>query len=81
MYLKRKEIATLVICGVATDYCVKYSVLDALKLNFKALVVTDACRGVNVKFRGFRKALQEMQAAGALLISCDELVKMMGKRV
>ncbi len=70
-YLKSRGVKTLYIVGLATDYCVKYSVLDALSLGFQVLVVTDACRGVNVKKGDDKAALEEMKAAGAKLISSE----------
>lgn len=71
-YLKDKGITEIYIAGLATDFCVKYSVLDALKLNFKVFVVIDACRGVNLHPDDERRALDEMQQAGAhLLTSVD----------
>lgn len=38
--------------GTATDYCVKFTVLDALQLGYKVNVITDGCRGVNIQPRG-----------------------------
>jgi nicotinamidase/pyrazinamidase len=55
----------LSIGGLATDYCVKASVLDALKNGFKVRLLTDAIRGVNVHAGDAQKALGEMVAAGA----------------
>lgn len=69
LWLRDNGITHLTVAGVATDFCVKYSVLDALKLGFAVDVVTRACRGVNVRPGDADRALKEMLDAGANLIS------------
>ncbi|MGQ0762485.1 MAG: nicotinamidase [Acidobacteriota bacterium] len=54
--------------GLATDYCVKETVLGALKEGFKVKALADAMRPVNVSPDDGRKALEEMSAAGAEII-------------
>lgn len=56
------------IMGIATDYCVKFTVLDALRLGYRVDVLTDGCRGVNLAPEDSQKALAEMQSAGAKLV-------------
>jgi nicotinamidase/pyrazinamidase len=53
--------------GLATDYCVRATVMDALRLGFGVTVLTDAIRGVDVTPGDGARALAEMQAAGAVL--------------
>ena len=53
--------------GLATDYCVKFTVLDALQEGFQVHVLTRACRGVDLTPGDSEKALAEMAAAGAVL--------------
>ena len=48
-YLQEQGVKEVYIQGLALDYCVKYSVLDALQLGFKTHVVIDGCRGVNLE--------------------------------
>lgn len=67
-YLKSLDIRTLYIMGLATDYCVKYTVLDALKSGFKVYLVTDGCRGVELQEGDTNKATEEMRSAGANII-------------
>ena len=55
------------VAGLATDYCVKQSVLDALRLGFEVTVLEDAVAAVDVLPGDARRALQEMVAAGAKL--------------
>lgn len=72
-YLKAHQVHSVYIAGVATDYCVKYSALDALKLGFRTYVIVDACRGVDIQPEDSSKALKEMEQAGALLITSEEM--------
>jgi len=72
-YLRSRGVTDVTICGLATDYCVKYSVLDALRLGFKATVVEDACRGVNLEPHDSENALAEMRAAGARIVDSDRV--------
>lgn len=72
-YFKEKGIKDVFIAGVATDYCVKYSVLDALQLNFRPYIILEACRGVNLNPQDSKEALQAMQRAGATIISVKDL--------
>ena len=64
---------TLFITGLATDYCVKQTALDACKLGYNVLVLEDAIRGVNLKPDDSANALQDMLAAGALKTNAHEL--------
>lgn len=74
-YLKEKRINELYFTGVATDFCVKYSVLDALSLGIKVYLVTDATKGVNLEPDGVQKALDKMQENGAQLITSKEILQ------
>lgn len=67
-WLKSRGIRSLTIMGLATDYCVKYSVLDALELGYQVEVVTEGCRGVNLSPQDSESALAEMAARGALIV-------------
>lgn len=72
--LKANNITTLYIMGLATDYCVKFTVLDALSLGYKVFIIYDGCKGVNISKDDSNKAFQEMIDKGAIIISSDELV-------
>jgi nicotinamidase/pyrazinamidase len=72
-YLREKGIKDIFIAGIATDYCVKYSTLDALQLGFHPYVIVDACRGVNLDPRDSEKALAVMRKGGAVLLSFKDL--------
>lgn len=77
-YLKGKKAKDIYILGLATDYCVKFTVLDAVSLGFNTYVVEDASRGVNLVPGDVEKALGEMKAAGARVIT-SKLVPQHGR--
>ena len=52
---------------LATDYCVKFTVLDALQLGYRVNVITDGCRGVNIQRQDSAQAFMDMAAEGATL--------------
>jgi nicotinamidase/pyrazinamidase len=72
--LRDRGVDRLFVTGLATDYCVKESVLDALREGFDVTVVDDAVRGVDVHPGDSELALQEMEAAGAERASADEVL-------
>lgn len=72
-WLQAQQISHLIIMGIATDYCVKFTVLDALKLGYRVDVLTDGCRGVNLAPEDSQKALQEMKEQGAKLTTIASL--------
>lgn len=72
--LQKHGIDELYVVGIATDYCVKYTVLDGLHLGYKVNVITDACRGVNLKPTDSEEAFQEMKDQGATLISSEQVL-------
>lgn len=72
-FLREKGVDELVVTGLATDYCVKASALDAVKNGFKTFVVKDAVRAVDVNAGDGDKALQEMQSAGVKVVLSNSL--------
>lgn len=66
-WLRHHEINELIIMGLATDYCVKFTVLDALQLGYTVNVITDGCRGVNIHPEDSAHAFMAMSSAGATL--------------
>jgi len=65
--LRAQKVERLVIGGLATDYCVKNTVLDALKEGFEVIAVEEAMRPVEVNPGDGERAIQEMRAADALV--------------
>jgi nicotinamidase/pyrazinamidase len=66
--LRSLAVDTVLLGGLATDYCVLYSALDALRLGFTTAVLIDAVRGVGLPAGSIDAALEKMKDAGALLI-------------
>lgn len=71
-WLREHHIDKLIVMGLATDYCVKFSVLDALTLGYQVTVIEDGCRGVNIAPNDSTVAFNEMAAAGANICTLDE---------
>ncbi len=74
-YLKAQGITDVVITGLATDYCVKFTALDALQLGFRTTIIRDATRGVEVNPGDTEQALREMTEAGAHITDSREILK------
>jgi len=72
-YLKENGVTDVYLAGLATDYCVKYSALDAREFGFNTWVIIDGCRGVNLQEGDSKKAVKEMEAAGVNIILSAEL--------
>ncbi len=72
-YLEGLKVRRVFVCGLATDFCVRFTVLDALQMGFEAVVIRDACRGVDIPEGTAVKAFQEMKQAGATIITSDEI--------
>lgn len=66
-FLKALSINTVVLGGLATDYCVFYSALDAIALGYKTIVVSDAVRAVNIPDGSGEEALKLLGKAGAII--------------
>lgn len=66
-YLRSRGITALTLAGLATDFCVAYSALDATRLGFQVTVQTDACRAIDLD-GSLAKAMAEMRAAGVALV-------------
>jgi len=71
--LRRAEVAHVFIAGLATDYCVRATALDALAAGFRVSVVTDAVRAVDLKPGDGEAALREMEHAGITLVNSEAL--------
>lgn len=72
-YLRERGIDKLFACGLATDFCVKWSVLDGLKEGFKVTVIEDAVKGIDMD-GSVDKAWKEMEDAGAERIGSEQLL-------
>ena len=73
-YIRSRNVTDVYIAGLATDYCVKFTALDARSLGLNVFIVEDACRGVNLNPGDSAAAIDQMQAAGVHAITSDDLV-------
>ena len=72
--LRARGIERLFVCGLATDYCVKATALDARREGFEVVVVVDAIRAVNVNPGDGEKAVEEMRAAGCAFARSSDIL-------
>jgi nicotinamidase/pyrazinamidase len=72
-YLKERSITDIYLLGLALDYCVKYSALDARQLGLNTHVVLDGCRGIELEPGDIDRALDEMKRVGAILLQSSDL--------
>jgi nicotinamidase/pyrazinamidase len=70
-HLRSIGVRHLSVMGLATDYCVKFTVLDALQLDYPTRVLLAGCRGVNLRDGDVERAIDEMRASGADIIEPD----------
>jgi nicotinamidase/pyrazinamidase len=63
-YLRERGVTEVSVCGLATDYCVKFTALDALREGFHVTLLESACRGVNLRPGDVDAAVEEMRSAG-----------------
>lgn len=72
--LKKRDIKRLFIGGLATDYCVKSTVLDALEAGFETAFLADASRGVDVRPGDSERAVEDMLREGAIKIVLRDII-------
>ncbi|RPA67217.1 bifunctional nicotinamidase/pyrazinamidase [Cyclobacteriaceae bacterium YHN15] len=72
-YLKENGITEIFVCGLAADYCVKFTVLDGISEGFKTHLIVDATKAVNLQPEDYEKSLQEMRSAGAILVNSGDI--------
>jgi nicotinamidase/pyrazinamidase len=73
--LRERHVDHLYVAGLATDYCVKHTVLDAVREGFGVTVVADAIRGIDVQPGDSARAIEEMRRAGADVVTSAELLQ------
>ena len=74
-YLTDSGIQKLFVLGLATDYCVRFTVLDALSLGFEVTLFEDACRGVGLQAGDIEGAVAAMRDAGATIASSTDRIR------
>ena len=72
-YLRGRGARDVYVCGLATDYCVKFTALDAAQLGFRTFLVEDACRGVDLSAGDVEKAVADMKRAGVQVAAAADV--------
>ncbi len=73
-WLKAKGVMEVFVCGLATDYCVKFTALDAAQMGFKTHFIEDASRGVNLQPNDVANAIAEMTRAGIAVVRSQQVL-------
>jgi nicotinamidase/pyrazinamidase len=73
-YLRERSLQRIFLCGLAYDYCVGFSALDARRLGFEAVILHDACRAIDLN-GSVRKMESEFAAANVALIDSEDLAR------
>lgn len=72
-YLKSHGVEQVFVCGLALDYCVKFTAFDAQSLGFETYLITDATKAVNLNPEDGVRAIAEMEAAGIRILTSKDL--------
>jgi nicotinamidase/pyrazinamidase len=72
-YLKNKGIEQVFVSGLALDYCVKFTALDAQNLGFETFLISDATKAVNLKPEDGDLAIKEMEEAGVQILTSKQI--------
>lgn len=72
-YLRDEQVTDVYVLGIATDYCVKFTALDAAQLGFTTHLIEDGCRGVELHSGDIAKAIDEMRNAGVDITNSGEV--------
>ncbi|MFO1001497.1 MAG: bifunctional nicotinamidase/pyrazinamidase [Planctomycetaceae bacterium] len=73
-YLRERKIQQVAIMGLATDYCVRFTALDAMAQGFRTLLIEDGCRGVELQSGDIARAMTEMKCVGVELVHSEEVL-------
>ena len=72
-YLKGENVDEVFVCGLATDYCVKFTALDARQLGFDVTLIEDACKGVELNDGDIARSVDAMREAGVAIIDSTQI--------
>jgi nicotinamidase/pyrazinamidase len=73
-YLHEVGASAVWLCGLAADVCVFYSAMDAVRLGFRATIIEDGVRGVDVPAGNVEKTRRSMEEAGIRFARADEIL-------
>ena len=71
--LRERDVDTVYLLGLATDYCVKFSALDAVSLGFRAKVVREGCRGIDLVAGDVQRAWEELRSASVEIVQIGDI--------
>ena len=74
-FLRDQRVTDVYVMGLATDYCVKFTALDAVEQGFATHLVLDGCRGVDLRPGDVERALDELRQVGVRLVASDDVLK------
>jgi nicotinamidase/pyrazinamidase len=74
-WLKAQGVTNVYVCGLATDYCVKFTALDAASMGFKTHLIENASRGVNLRPEDVSDSIAEMKRAGVLIVQSPDILE------
>lgn len=74
VYLKDQNVSDVYVVGLATDYCVKFTALDAVKLGYKTHLIVDVCKGVDLMPGDVERAIEQMRQAGVGITRSEGLL-------
>lgn len=72
-HLRSRNVSRIFVCGLALDYCVKWTALDGARLGFRTVVVEDACRAIASDPTALERMRDELRAAGVVIATSDSL--------
>lgn len=79
-FLRQRQVAEVFVMGLATDYCVKFTALDAVELGLRVNLILDGCRGVELNAGDVDRAIEELQAAGVHVTDSARAIEAAGAR-
>lgn len=71
--LTASDVGRVTVAGLATDYCVRFTAMDALELGFETVLIEDGCRGVDLNPHDSQKAIAAMASAGVSVCSSSDV--------
>jgi nicotinamidase/pyrazinamidase len=74
-WLREQGVESVAICGLALDYCVKFTALDARSLGLETTLIRDATRAVNLQPRDGEQAIEQLRAAGVKIVESSEILE------
>lgn len=79
-FLRQRGVYRIFVCGLATDYCVKFTCLDGVALGYQVFLIEDACRGVNLAPGDVAQAIDDMRRAGVVVLKSSDVAAILRSR-